>query len=55
MNDIAQETTAVMATLVEHEAGILLVSLLWAVKKESPYKNAPTAFFLDRSFLYFLI
>ena len=24
-------------------------------KKESPYKNAPTAFFLDRSFLYFLI
>ena len=33
MNDTAQETTAVMATLVEHEAGILLVSFLGAAKK----------------------
>ena len=33
MNDTAQETTAVMATLVEHKAGILLVLLLGAVKK----------------------
>ena len=33
MNDTAQETTAVMVTLVEHKAGILLVSLLGAVKK----------------------
>ena len=33
MNDTAQETTAVMAMLVEHEAGILLVSFLGPVKK----------------------
>ena len=40
MNDTAQEITAVMTLLVEHKAGILLVSLLGAVK-EIPYKNAP--------------
>ena len=41
MNDTAQETTAVMAILVElkHEAGILPVSFLGPVRKESSYCN----------------
>ena len=33
MTEAAQETTAVMATLVEHKAGILLLSLLVPAKK----------------------
>ena len=39
MNDTALETTAVMAILVElkHETGILPVSFLGPVEKESPY------------------
>ena len=39
MNDTAQEITAVMAMLVElkHEVGILLVSFLGPVTKESVY------------------
>ena len=41
MNDIAQETTAVMAMLVElkHEVGILPVSFLGPVRKQSVYYN----------------
>ena len=33
MTETGQETTAVIATLVEHEAGILLPSLLDPVRK----------------------